>query len=165
TNMSFGGDAKQLQQVSFAETPEMYFMENKGQIIDQYGNFRADIDFKISSGDVSVFIGAGQIHYQWVKPETSGNESNFELMKDESLNLQTFRMDVNLSNANKSAQIVKEYKKSYYERYYLPQTGSIETTVSSYQKVTYKDVYPGIDWVLYIRDNQLAYDFIIHPEG
>src|SRR5580693_4669635 len=41
-------------------------IENKGQIQDQYGHARNDIQYKIAGGHgLSIFIGNGAIHYQW----------------------------------------------------------------------------------------------------
>src|SRR5580658_9285364 len=46
------------------------FIENKGQVTDQYGNTRHDIQYKTGSAGMSVFIGNGQLHYQWSKAMT-----------------------------------------------------------------------------------------------
>lgn len=37
------------------------------------------------------------------------------------------------------------------------------TNVANYAKVQYRDVYPGVDLVYYGNQQQLEYDFIIHP--
>lgn len=37
------------------------------------------------------------------------------------------------------------------------------TKIPTYAAVTYKDVYPGIDWVLYEKDGLLEYDFVVAP--
>src|ERR1043165_9155910 len=71
------------------------FMENKGQVIDQYGNQRNDIDLKVSGEGISVFIGQGQLHYQWLQA-TDKNSSA----------VNSYRMDVELAGYNKNAQLV-----------------------------------------------------------
>ena len=33
------------------------------------------------------------------------------------------------------------------------------------QKIIYQNIYPNIDWVLYTQNQQMEYDFIIHPNA
>lgn len=134
-----------------AAQQQLHFIENKGQITDQAGNHRSDIQFRIAGKGVNVFIGDGQVHYQWAKKEKESVE--------------TYRMDVKLVGANTHASLVTEDKQSYTEHYYLPSTGNSATIANTYNKVTYKNVYPNIDWVLYIKDNKLEYDFVVRPGG
>src|SRR5579872_3804655 len=57
--------------VSFTKTSKLCFIENKGQVKDQYGNPRNDIQFKIPAANgLNIFIGKGQLHYQWSKSIT-----------------------------------------------------------------------------------------------
>lgn len=52
----------------FAAKRPLAFTENKGQVTDQDGTSRSDIDFKLSAAPgLNLFIGKGQLHYQWVK--------------------------------------------------------------------------------------------------
>jgi hypothetical protein len=41
--------------------------------------------------------------------------------------------------------------------------GDWTTNVPSYGRVTYRSVYPGIDWVFYGNQRQLEYDFVVAP--
>lgn len=149
------------------------FLENTGQITDQYGGSRADIDFKISSHGVNTFIGSGGIHYQWAKPvdaeilqtTTRDMDPYGAAMHQATQTWDMYRMDVTLIGADKNAPLIKESKLDYYERYYLPQCGPEGTTAYSYEKLTYKNVYPNIDWVLYVQDGHMKYDFVVHPGG
>ncbi len=131
------------------------FTENKGQITNQYGKPRHDIDFKLRGGNVTVFIGNGQLHYQWTT-KTAQNSV-----------VTSYRMDVCLLGANPKAEIITEDKQEYFENYYLPQCPK-GVIAYSYKRVTYKNIYPNIDWVLYFNgDNasNLKYDFIVHKGG
>ncbi len=149
----------------------LLFRENKGQIIDQFKNARTDIDFSLSGQGLSAFIGQAAIHYQWIKPvATPVAQNSFprtHTIYGQTMPLQweTYRMDVLLLGANKDAQLIKNEPQSYYEHYYLPQFGEQGIHISSFEKMTYKNIYPNIDWVLYIKDQGLEYDFIIHPGG
>src|SRR5690606_11984474 len=56
------------------------------------------------------------------------------------------------------------------ERYFLPRVNTANDNqgkiARSYQKITYKDVYPNIDWVFYINaQGQLEHDFVAQPNG
>src|SRR5690606_2859264 len=35
--------------------------------------------------------------------------------------------------------------------------------VHHFQKVTYHDIYPGIDWVIYCSNGKVKYDFVVRP--
>lgn len=166
-------DTGLLQPVSENHTTSLplSFLENKGQVTDQYGNSRPDIDFKIGNAGVIVFIGKGKIHYQWAKIENQPsikeairNESDL-FNPDSPQSYETYRMDVELIGSNKSANIITESKSDYYERYYLPQFGEKGESAYSFHKITYRDIYPNIDWVLYIKDNKMKYDFVVRPGG
>lgn len=58
-------------------------------------------------------------------------------------------MDVTLVGANKNAAVVFEEPTGYYENYYLAHTGENGLVAKGYSKMTYKNVYPNIDWVIY----------------
>jgi hypothetical protein len=163
------------------------FIENKGQITDQHGAVRKDIDYKLSGGDVTLFVGDGQLHYQWSRAKA--NSKNEKLNTKSLANRKSpsgpaaagrdagivdiYRMDVTLLGADKNAVAVAEDMQRYYENYYLPTTPD-GATAHSYKKITYKNVYPHIDWVLYtpatpeggsLATGGIKYDFIVHPGG
>lgn len=145
-----------------ASQETMFFLENKGQITDQFGQYREDIDFKIVSRDVNVFIGSGRVHYQWVRFTETGSSV---LPVGSNGDIQSYRLDVELQGSNANAQLQREGKQPYFETFYFPELGNAGARAKSYQKITYKDIYPNIDWVLYISDGGLKYDFIVHPGG
>lgn len=132
------------------------FIENKGQITDQYKHVRKDIDFVMSALGIKVFVGQGQLHYQWAKLVKSelpaGNGVNF------------YRLDAILEGANMNATPVAEETGEYYETYYLPQCPD-GIVVRSSSRVVYKDIYPHIDWVIYTRDGNMKYDFVVRKGG
>ena len=132
----------------------LVFLENKGQITDQYGQSRKDISFHVGGSGLSLFAGSGQLHYQWATPTATRPDV-----------YNSYRMDVDLLGADPQAKVVTEQLQPYFERHYLPQLVAQGTTVHSYNKITYKDVYPKIDWVLYIKGDNVEYDFIVRPGG
>ena len=114
----------------------LLFIENKGQITDQNKQERKDIDFKLEGGGVSIFVGAGQIHYQWYQYMGKPGDSNMQV--------NAYRMDVRLIGANPDAPLQKEEANSYYENYYSPRLQD-GVTAKSYRRMVYKNVYPQID--------------------
>lgn len=136
---------------TYASEHKCAFVENAGQITDQYGTYRDDIDFKTGSKGISLFIGSGHMHYQWYRNVYEGGELAY---------VTTYRLDVALENANPNAEIVYENPIDYYEKYYTQYTQN--ATAHSYEKITYKNIYPGIDWVLKNSEGGIKYDFIVH---
>lgn len=151
------GTPKQIHQTT---NSSLVFVENKGQVTDQYQQSRSDIDFRIGSNGVNLFVGSAAMHYQWVQPAGTKVVAGDTLQE-----YTTYRMDVQLVGANPNAQVIKEQKQDFYERYYTSQFGEQGATAYSYQKVTYKDVYPNIDWVLYVKNNTVEYDFVLRTGG
>ncbi len=157
-------NAKNLQQKS-----PLAFIENKGQITDQHHRLRTDIQYKLSGNGVNVFIGNGQLHYQFAKTEREepanllGKNTLFNKIPKNKNNIDAYRLDVSLVGANRKADVVAEEEQLYYENYFLADNKSVKA--HTYQKITYKNVYHDIDWVLYIKDGQLEYDFIVRPGG
>lgn len=136
------------------------FIENKGQITDQYYKYRGDIDFKLPAmSGLNIFIGAGHMHYMWgSKIQQNSTEEEQSTSK-----IATYRLDVFLEGANTGVQPQAMNSAGYYERYYKPGLDGI--VANSYYKVVYKNIYDKIDWVLYVKDGGLKYDFIVHPGG
>lgn len=122
------------------------FIENIGQVKDQYQNKRTDIIAKhTAGGGLNIFLSESGIQYQWAKDN------------------ELYRMDVKLMGANSHPRISKERVAGFREQYQL---ADIKGTAYSYNRITYHDIYPGIDWTFYFNpDGKLEHDFIIRPGG
>ncbi len=131
------------------------FVENKGQVLDENNHSRKDVQFKLAGKGLNLYIGDGQLHYQFRKVDAR---------KDAPL-ITSYNMDVALIGADPHAKVVATDKLDYFENYYLSQTGQQGFTVNAYSKVTYANVYPNIDWVLYLNDGKVEYDFVIREGG
>lgn len=143
---TFYAPAKDIQQPK-----PLSFIENKGQITDQHFKSRKDIDFKLEAPGLNIFVGKGQIHYQWTRSNPDST-------------ITSYRMDVQLAGCNPDALIEIQNAQDYYETYYssnLPD-GAV---AHSCNKVVYRNIYPGIDWVLYSKNQTLKYDFVVHQNG
>jgi hypothetical protein len=131
------------------------FIENKGQMTDGKGNPENEIAYVLSTPGMNLYIGNGQLHYQFRK--TEGGD-------DATAHIKTYGMDVTLVGANKNAKVTATEQQAYYENYYTNNAANPNgITAHSYNRVTYKEVYPGIDWVLYVKGTEVEYDFVVHP--
>ena len=139
----------------------LYFVENIGQIIDQYGQARKDIQYALHVPGMDIFIGNGQLHYQFSQEATSPDAVAFLPKKaDEMQQVNTYRLDVSLAGADIHAFVLAEEKQSQYINYKKPDAASV-VRANTFKSITYKNVYPGIDWRIYIKGNELEYDFIV----
>lgn len=143
------------EKVNFPVNKALYFVENKGQVIDQFGKQRNEIDFRLATGKLNMFVGAGQLHYQWLN-HVDNKDGDGSL-------IESYRLDVSLVGANKFVQPIFEQKIDYYENYYTAHLDGVRAY--AFGKVVYKNIYNNIDWVLYIQDGGVKYDFIVHPGG
>ncbi|MCC6186977.1 MAG: hypothetical protein IT256_07490, partial [Chitinophagaceae bacterium] len=88
-------------QCARAQSPSDCFIENKGQIKNEMGRSREDIDFVLrSASGQTLLIGPGKLEYHFKSAE------------------QQEQIVMKLKETNK-AQIVAESKSDYYENYYL----------------------------------------------
>jgi gliding motility-associated-like protein len=152
------------------------FEENLGQINYPDNKPALEVKYIYRQGNLKIFLlnkglayqienyftpilskGEGGIDYQLSEPASAGSESFLE----------TYRMDMELIGANPNPEIIAEGKSPDYTNYYQPEL--IQT--HSYQKIIYKNIYPGIDWVIYPTSPSqngegkggVKYDFIVHP--
>ncbi len=155
-------------QSSFGEQA-LSFRENRGQIRDQQGKLRNDIDFVLQASGMTLYIGKGQLHYQFIKEEKPDTKTytkeNPPKHYQVAPNTTISRLDVLLQGANDEATLLKEDPHVSKYHYYTDGSEHGITGVSAYGRITYKNIYPNIDWVLYTQDKQLKYDFVVHPGG
>lgn len=165
--------------VAPSTTPNsLSIIENKGQIKDQDGNARGDIQYVLPVRGMNIFIGNGQLHYQftrvevtngnqpgtYIKPELRRNQDEDRYIDPMRANIHTYRLDVELVGANITAPVPGK-RQLYYENFYgdgLPLSG---LRAYSYDKVTYKNVYPDIDWVIFVNGNKLEHEFVVGSKG
>lgn len=144
------------------------FEENKGQIS---GKDAADAKFVFKKGGLSIFVMKDGLAYQFNKTiypegydaaaETSHDKDKRQAELSKQIKLETYRMNMRLQGANPDATIISEGKSKDYAYFY----GTSEEAIFSYSKITYKNVYPNIDWVIYTKNDALEYDFVIKPGG
>jgi hypothetical protein len=150
------------------------FLENKGQMMDVNGTTVNNLLFQASGNGVDMYVTTNGISY--VFTGSKGNVKSATGTKagksKENSTVETFRADMELVGANiKQENIVKEVESNDFNNYYVGSAAGI-LNVYSYERITVKNIYPGIDWVLYTAGGSdkvttgksgLQYDFIVHP--
>ncbi len=160
-----------------ANSSNLFFIENKGQITDQHYQPRNDIQYALHAPGINIFIGNGGLHYQFSKtkikyPDLPGKikkelaeEKEVSTLNEDLATTETYRMDVELEGANMNAEVIASEPEAYYENYYLPGCPENGTLAHTCNKITYKNIYKGIDWVIYLKNNKLEYEFVVGPTG
>lgn len=137
------------------------FIENKGQIRDQLRQQRRDIRFRLSGGQgANVFIGDTALQFQFIRMIQDKLSQT-----EKSPRISIYRMDVCLLGANPHAAIISEEPGNYYEQYYNDWSGEDGVKAASFAKLTYRNIYPNIDWILYSKGGTFKQEFRIHPGG
>ena len=153
-------------------TSSNLFTENKGQVKGFDGENHPEVKFALNDKGMSVFLLETGIVYQFNKvnypkgyehpDKTMLLEKKEEMNKlQKQIRTETYRMDMHLTGANKNAKITKDGESADYINYYTTNT----MDVRNYAKVTYHDIYPNIDWVIYKNEKGMKYDFVVHPGG
>lgn len=83
----------------------------------------------------------------------------------DSLTAESDRVDMTLEGACITAEnIVAGDKLAFDRQYYLPGCAAGIKGIHSYTRLCIKNVYPGIDWILYSEPGgRFKYDFMVHP--
>ncbi len=161
------------------------FVENKGQLNE------SEIKYYSHQGGANLYCKPGMISFVFTRKENGAEQisaaasrpSGFPLPKVGSLREQgmklgfgqknvqqykisTSRADLILLNSNPSAQIIASDQQEYYENFYLAHTGEEGiTNVHAYKTITYKSIYPNIDFILQSGKGGLEYEFVVYPGG
>ncbi len=156
-------------------TPTEGFFENKGQVKQTDGLPAPYVSHLLERGGAKIFLlKQGGIAYQFERlhypegyeklmgekfPDPEKMKQREELSHQ--VRLETYRMDVYLEGANPSPRIESVGRSEDYLNYYNHDA----LDVHHYEKVVFKEVYPHIDWVVYIQGDGMKYDFVVRPGG
>jgi hypothetical protein len=152
---------------SFAKQPVL-FTENKGQITNDKNETETHVLYKGSVEGLDAYItdkGVSLVGYQ--SEENFFEEENLlpHERKKKEHSYRFVRIDLELQNANITASNTEASGlQPTVFNYYLPNCPDGILAVKNYSTITFKNVYPGIDWV-WSSDNQkrLKHSFVIHP--
>jgi gliding motility-associated-like protein len=153
------------------------FIENKGQFTNTDGKPADNVLFKTSFGGCDIYITDKGLSYVFVKMETDGSKEKeeqnpkFGEREEENKKVSYYRLDMNLEDAHISkSNIIKENEsKQGHSNYFYAHCPEGIYDVKGYGKITIKNIYKGIDWIIYTnsdsKEHPLKYDFVVHPEA
>jgi len=162
---------------SWTKNKSVFFVENKGQMADTDGNPVPCVLFKAEAPTINIWVTTTGLTYQFLKFEDDEKEKNTssiegnDYFNDENVKTTWHRVDMILKNANiKKENIITEGDITQGEiNYYLGHCPNGIFNVKIYSKITIKNIYEGIDWVLYsnnsINGNSIKQDFIVRPNA
>ena len=162
------------------------FIENKGQFATTEGKPADNVLFKTTYGNCDIYITTEGLSYVFVKTEDGNpkSEDGSRLLADKhgkdtfedreklaNRKVSYYRLDMKLEGACiDKANIIKEQagKQGHYNYFYAHCPEGIYD-VQEYGKITIKNIYKGIDWVIYTnadsKGHPLKYDFVVHPQA
>jgi hypothetical protein len=164
------------------------FEENKGQIFDESRKFRSDVHFVARISNASVFFTENGIvfYFKEIKPsefdkiragkipnpysdkewenilkQITNNEYHGDLVKTD---VNAYRIDLTFPGANLTnpiGEIMTIEKRNYY-------TSNVPNGIRDipvYERVRYKNAYPGIDLIFYLQSGKIKYDFEVSAKA
>ncbi len=178
----FGGNVtadKTAETKEWLKNQPLSFIENKGQFTDSEGKPAKEVLFKASSGNLDIYITTKGLSYVFIKYEEKPEEKTGSGFKDgmpgkrekEGRRDSCYRLDMNLEGAIiGKEQILKELPgKQGFTNYFYPNCPDGIYGVQEFGKITIKNIYNGIDWVIYTnsasKGQPLKYDFIVQPQA
>jgi len=133
------------------------FIENKGQVNNPSKVSIGTILFYTETPNTNVYITDRGITFLMLQKPESETETTKELIWE--------RISLDLRGANiDPLKIETELPIDNSRRFYSNQNEGKRIDVNEYDKITLKDIYPGVDWILYnSHESGFKYDFIVHP--
>lgn len=114
--------------------------------------------YKANNG-LAVYLTGSSIVYQFKGPENEANTARSN-GGEPSLSSQ-YTMVVRLTGSNTAPTVWQQHTGSVFQ-YYKPDS-LLKAELS--EVVTYKEVYSGIDWRIFIKDGKVKHEFIVHPHA
>src|ERR1043165_8332738 len=140
-----------------SENKRLLFIENKGQVTDQYHQPRPDIDYMLNAAPgLSVFIGKGNIHYQFYTTSTGPD-------KEKEYTYKGYRLDVELVGANPNAEVKSFGKTAFHQSFFNRHMAGKTAIANSCSELRFTEIYPGVDWRIFIANGHVKYEFILQP--
>ncbi len=151
------------------------FVENKGQIVDQFGNVNKEVQFVAQVDFGIIVVKNNTISFSFIKQQPASINAKSEKLDkplgidpltepkgDEPATFDIYRVDMKILNANLNPRFITKEMQPDYDNYYLPQCPEGITFVRRYATIVMEDIYPGIDFVLYgNKENKFQYDFVL----
>ncbi|HYV95124.1 MAG TPA: SBBP repeat-containing protein [Chitinophagales bacterium] len=153
------------------------FVQNTGQFYDEHGKLNGQIEFLFAKDDFHLVLKPSGFSYELIlkSPQVKGfpesgisdPEDMEDWRDDQSTQVSVSRIDISLVGANRHPVIIADQNTGTLYNYYLGKR--VVVNVPSYHRITYQNVYPGIDMVFEDHHSENGdvpeYSFIVHPGG
>jgi len=144
-----------------AVNPELRYLENKGQ---GAGDFYAKTDCRlvtVRSGELGFYLYDGkQIEYFHEQFQHGLTEAGMPVNR-EKLKGQFIRLS--FIGANPSAPTRHKKFPDYYNFFIGQNQANWKSKVNAYESIEYKNLYPGIHWLVTSQGKNLKYEFYVQP--
>jgi len=128
---------------NFVDAKSSFFIENKGQVKNELGVQDHSVLFTYATSEMDLFVRKGGITYQFKRYNSEGVFAE--------------RVDVNWKGCSENAVAIGLQESDYRENYFIDGKSS---SANTFQEVRISNIYPGVDWRMYITENGLKYEFI-----
>src|SRR5574344_266164 len=139
---------------------ELNFVENKGQ-------WKGNILFMSQLKNGAIFIENNAITFALNNRSllsSHGEETNNKDSEKKDTIVQNHAFRLQLIGANKISKIQTQDQSIDYNNYYYGNDSRKWICMAwGYKTIIQKEVYPSIDWAVSSDDDNLKYDFILHP--
>ncbi|MCS6905099.1 MAG: T9SS type A sorting domain-containing protein [Bacteroidia bacterium] len=157
-----------LNELPTKKSAAFYFIQNKGQIYDNHGNFREELLYQAQTpSSLFYYFAKNRIsivvpHYDFLSlvPNQKFKIQNKRVRAITKL----LRIDWELLNTNPKVQVLALEPQKVTYRYF--QKSLIAPTIApAFAALLYKEIYPGIDLKFYPcpQTGNLKYEFIVSP--
>jgi len=165
---------------TFQTRPQSRFLENKGQVLNENGGPATDVKYTFSAPGFKLAMLGNSLTYEVYHAtacepqemsEATGQARDQDPKKPRPYGVQSQQVTVLFPGCSQDVETIAEGSSDEYMNYYPTNGGSKGTTfVHSYDKITYRNLYKGIDLVFYAPAANtvaiaLKYDIVVHPEG
>ncbi len=143
------------------------FVENKGQIIDQNNNQNKDVLFLFSGKGIKIQLRKTGYSYELFSLDGAPINLNSKLQNPYDLlrtKININRLDIDFVGMNEATEVVSEIKNEDCFNYFI--SGQEITNVNSFNKITYKNVFPKTDIEFIINqqnDSPFKYNIVLNP--
>ena len=128
---------------NFALANNSFFIENKGQVKNEKGQLDQSVLFTYATSEMDVFIRKTGLTYQFKRYNNDG--------------LYAERVDVNWKGCSVGSVAKGIEELGYTENYFADGKSN---SANAFQEVRISNIYPGVDWRMYITEDGLKYEFI-----
>jgi hypothetical protein len=144
-----------------------------GQVVDIDGNARPDIRYISHADGMSIYLADNRISYLFTELvgdlEHHRHADGFYDAEHPEPIVQIYRIDLELIGASAAPEITGDLPGAGYTNYYLPHLPNGLMHVPTFGRVSYRNIYPNIDFVVYRtgddRQSAMKYDFVVRPGG